>query len=129
MAELAARTGLLWDPGRMAEAVRARESLHPTALDNGVALLHPRRPLPSILDQAFVALGRTDQGIPFGGSRGSLTDIFFLICSTDDRGHLRALARLSRLISDGAVLTEIRRADDARTVRELVVGHERNLYG
>jgi PTS system nitrogen regulatory IIA component len=44
MVELAARTGLLWDPERMEDAVRARESLHPTALDNGVALLHPRRP-------------------------------------------------------------------------------------
>ncbi|MCH5377128.1 MAG: helix-turn-helix domain-containing protein, partial [Planctomycetes bacterium] len=33
MAELASASGLLWDPGKMAEAVRERESLHPTALD------------------------------------------------------------------------------------------------
>src|SRR5438552_2758533 len=41
MAELAARTGWLWDPERMAEAVREREDMSPTAIDNGVALLHP----------------------------------------------------------------------------------------
>ncbi|MFN9850666.1 MAG: helix-turn-helix domain-containing protein, partial [Planctomycetota bacterium] len=44
MCRLAASTGLLWDADTMAEAVQARESLHPTALENGVALLHPRRP-------------------------------------------------------------------------------------
>ena len=45
MAELAAATHLLWDAGAMADAVRAREAMHSTALDNGVALLHPRRPM------------------------------------------------------------------------------------
>src|SRR6188768_1931207 len=38
MVELAAKTGMLWDSAEMAEAVQAREKLHPTALDNGVAL-------------------------------------------------------------------------------------------
>ena len=69
MAQLAARTGLLWDPERMAAAVREREDLHPTALDIGVALLHPRRPLAGILAEPFLALGRTYQGVPFGGAR------------------------------------------------------------
>src|SRR5947207_14766629 len=33
MTELAARTHLLWDPNKLAEAVRAREEMHSTALD------------------------------------------------------------------------------------------------
>ena len=103
MVQLAAATGWLWDPDKMAEAVAAREHLHSTALDNGVALLHPRRPQPNILAQPFLAFGRTHRGIPFGDARGRLTDVFFLILSTDDRGHLRTLARLSRLIGDCAV--------------------------
>ena len=57
MTELAARTHLLWDPAKMAEAVRAREEMHSTALDNGVALLHPRRPMSAILSEAVIALG------------------------------------------------------------------------
>ena len=64
-----------------------------------------------------------------GGSRGSLTDVFFLICSTDDRGHLRVLARLSRLISDVTLLNAIRTAQDASAVRELIVDRECDLYG
>ena len=104
MTELAAGTGLLWDPEKMAQAVRERENLHPTALDNGVALLHPRRPMTNILSEPLLALGCTHRGIPFSGARGVLTDIFFLICSTDDQGHLRALARLSRLLGDNTFL-------------------------
>jgi PTS system nitrogen regulatory IIA component len=108
MCELAASTGYLWDPEKMTEAVRQRENLHPTALENGVALLHPRRPLPQILAQPFLALGRTHQGIPFGAEGGQLTDLFFLICSVDDAGHLRTLARLSRLIGSPGFLEAVR---------------------
>jgi PTS system nitrogen regulatory IIA component len=127
MTELAARGGSLWDPPKMADAVRSREEMHPTALENGVALMHPRRPLPSILGEACLALGRVDRGIPFGGSKGVLTDIFFLICSVNDRQHLRTLARLSRLISDPGFLDELRAAPDARTAHELFESRERVL--
>ena len=88
MVQLAGGTGLLWDTTAMADAVKAREELHTTALDNGVALLHPRRPMPHILGDTFVALGVVPSGVPFGGALG-LTDVFFLICSMDDRVHLR----------------------------------------
>ena len=66
MVELAAQTGWLWDTKEMAEAVKAREDMHTTALENGVALLHPRRPMAKILSQPFLALGCTSSGIPFG---------------------------------------------------------------
>lgn len=109
MCGLAARTHLLWDAAKMAEAVRAREEMHSTALDNGVALLHPRRPMPAILAEAVLALGVSAGGIPFG-TGGQLTDIFFLICSTSDHEHLRILARLSRVINDQDFLVQLRTA-------------------
>jgi PTS system nitrogen regulatory IIA component len=127
MTDLAASTGLLWDPVKMADAVRQREEMYPTALDNGVALLHPRRPLASILGEAFLALGATDQGIPFGGSR--LTDVFFLICSVNDQGHLRILARLSRLINSPDFMDELRAAHSAQEVHELFVRREQEILG
>jgi PTS system nitrogen regulatory IIA component len=129
MVELAAGTGLLWDPDKMVEAVRSREEMHPTALENGVALLHPRRPMASILGEPFLALGITRSGIPFGGSGGMLTDVFFLICSTEDRGHLRTLARLSRLIGAGGLLDPLRRAPDADSAHALLIETEEELFG
>ncbi len=125
MTKLAADTGLLWDPDKMADAIRARESLHPTALDNGVALLHARRPLPTILAEPFLALGITSSGIPFGG--GVLTDLFFLVCSCDDRGHLRLLARLSRLVGDAALLAELRSCQTPAEVLACIEECEQNL--
>ncbi|MBM3966388.1 MAG: helix-turn-helix domain-containing protein [Planctomycetes bacterium] len=120
MCKLAASTGLLWDADVMAEAVQARESLHPTALENGVALLHPRRPQTSILADSFVALGISQQPIPFGNSSGHLTDIFFLICSTDDQVHLRILARLARLVGDEVLLTMLRSAQSPAEAFEII---------
>lgn len=113
MCRIAGETGLLWDTAAMIEAVAAREDLHPTALENGVALLHPRRPQSSILSEPLVALGISTQPIPFGNTAGHLTDIFFLICSTDDRVHLRILARLARLVADEELLSALRAANSA----------------
>jgi PTS system nitrogen regulatory IIA component len=124
--ELAARTGWLWDTAAMAEAVRSREEMHTTALENGVALLHPRRPMPKILAQAFLSLGMTSTGIPFGAD-APMTDIFFLICSTDDRSHLRVLARLSRILTSPGFLGSLRAAPDAATARQLIVETEARL--
>lgn len=126
MAELACNTGLLWDPTQMAEAVTAREDMHPTALDIGVALLHPRRPQSSILGGSVLALGITSQGIPFGGVSG-LTDVFFLICATDDHEHLRILARLSRMINEATWLTELRDAADAKVAHQLIAARDASL--
>jgi PTS system nitrogen regulatory IIA component len=128
MVELADRTGWLWDAAKMTEAVRTREDMYPTALETGVALLHPRRPMPTILERPFLALGRTERGIPFGSGRGVLTDMFFLLCSTDDVGHLRTLARLSRLLSEPTFLAELRGAPDAWSVQQLIAQREQSAF-
>jgi len=126
MVELAAGTGWLWDPAKMIEAIRLREEMHPTALETGVALLHPRRPMARILSQPFMALGRTTTSIPFG-SGAPLTDVFFLICSTGDRGHLRALARLSRVLGLPGFLDAIRQVPDAMAAHQLIAESEAKL--
>ena len=127
MSELAASTGHLWDAQAMAEAVLAREEMQPTAMETGVALLHPRRPMTNILAEPLLALGITPQGIPFGGARGKLTDVFFLICSIDDRQHLRTLARLSRVLSDAALLDALRGAASPLEARKLLIEREATI--
>jgi mannitol/fructose-specific phosphotransferase system IIA component (Ntr-type) len=106
--------------------VRAREEMHSTALDNGVALLHPRRPMPAILAEAVLALGISPGGIPFG-TGGQLTDIFFLICSTSDHEHLRILARLSRVINDQDFLAAMRASENPAALHRLVQEREATI--
>jgi PTS system nitrogen regulatory IIA component len=127
MCQLAAHSGRLWDADAMADALRSRESLHPTALDNGVALLHPRRPMPTILADSFVAMGITSHGIPFGGPRGTLTDVFFLIASYDDAIHLRILARLSRWIVEPGFVDRLRQAEDAASAWSFIAENEDSI--
>jgi PTS system nitrogen regulatory IIA component len=127
MCELAQRTGLLWDVPKMAEAVQAREELHPTALDNGVAFLHPRRPQSSILGGPLLALGVLPSGLPFGNRGGHTTDVFFLICSTDDRVHLQVLAKLSRLLTGTSFLAEIHNVGSAHEARQLLERCEQEI--
>ena len=126
MTELATAGGLLWDAEKMADAVRAREEMASTAMDNGIALLHPRRPQPSILGGPVLAFGRTGQGLPFGGSR-VLTDMFWLLCSTDDRSHLLVLARISRLLANEALLDNLRQAADETEIYQLLCEAEEEL--
>ena len=64
MTQLAAQTGLLWDPKKMAEAIRSREQLQSTALDNRHGADHPRRPLASILAEPVLAVGSPPKGFP-----------------------------------------------------------------
>lgn len=104
----AMQLGLVWDAGKMAELIGQREEMHSTALDNGMALLHPRRPQPGMIGEPFLILAVTSQGIPFGGPRGMMTDVFVLIGSREDSGHLQTLARLSRIIQVPEALVAIR---------------------
>jgi PTS system nitrogen regulatory IIA component len=127
MISLAARTGWLWDPEAMLQAVKTREELCSTAMDNGVALLHPRRPMTHILERPFLSLGIATTGIPFGGSRSGLTDVFFLICSVDDRQHLRTLARLGRLLTKEGFVEELRACRDPEAARDWIVVCEKQL--
>jgi nitrogen PTS system EIIA component len=99
--------------------------MHPTALENGVALLHPRRPMQAILGGPFLAFGHSVAGLPFGG--GNLTDLFFLVCSVDDRGHLRTLARLSRLITLPGTLQKLRAAASPVEARQVLIEAEAEL--
>ena len=112
MCDLATKSGLMWDAATMTEAVLAREQMHPTALDCGVALLHPRRPQTSILADSVIAMSVCSSAIPFSDA-GHLTDVFFLICSYDDASHLRILATLSRLISDSDLLENLRQSESS----------------
>ncbi|MEO1529525.1 MAG: PTS sugar transporter subunit IIA [Planctomycetota bacterium] len=124
MCDLVAMTGMMWDAPAMAEAVMSREQMHPTALDCGVALLHPRRPQTSILADTVIGLGVSPAPLPFSDG-GHMTDVFFLICSYDDSSHLRNLAKISRLIAIDSFLDRLRSCESATEAWECL--HESDL--
>src|SRR5262245_12862573 len=124
---LAERSWQVYDADAILNAIVQREEMGTTALESGVAIPHPRRPLPNALGESIIAYGRTASGIPFGGARGALTDIFFLVCCRDDRTHLRVLARLSRLFLRPGFLDELRAAETPAATWQLLTAAEQEL--
>lgn len=127
LVSLAERSWQVYDPEAVLAAIRQREDLGSTALESGVAIPHPRRPLPNALGDHVVAFGRTASGIPFGAARGGLTDLFFLVLCRDDRTHLRVLARLSRLMLRPGFLDELRAAESPAEACTVLAESERDL--
>jgi PTS system nitrogen regulatory IIA component len=128
LVKLAEQSWEVYDPAAILTALRQREEMGSTALPGGVAVPHPRRPLPSALGDSVIAFGRTGSGIPFGAPRGELTDLFFLVCCRDDRTHLRVLARLTRLIQRPGFLDELRAAETPAEAFATIRGAEEALF-
>jgi PTS system nitrogen regulatory IIA component len=126
---LAEQSWQVYDPTAILDAIKQREEMGSTALPNGVAIPHPRRPLPNALGESVLAYARTTSGIPFGAPRGELTDIFFLVCCRDDQTHLRVLARLTRLLMQPGFLDELRETETAAESWEKLAAAEQVLLG
>jgi PTS system nitrogen regulatory IIA component len=127
LVSLAEQSWQIYDPEAVLDAVRQREEMASTALPSGVAIPHPRRPLPAALGESVLAYARTASGIPFGAPHGVLTDMFFLVCCRDDRTHLRVLARLTRLFLRPGFLDELRAAETPHDSWQTIITAEQHL--
>jgi PTS system nitrogen regulatory IIA component len=128
MVKLAEGSWQVYDPEAVLTAIVQREEMGSTALPGGVAIPHPHRPLSSaVLGESLVAFGKTGRAIPFGGARGLLTDLYFLVLCTDERTHLRVLTRLARLLLRDGLVEELRATESPREAYDLLAGAEREL--
>jgi len=125
---LAEQSWQIYDAEALHEAVRHREELGTTALEAGIAIPHPHRPLSEKAQgDSVIAFGRTGAGIPFGAPDGGLTDLFFLVSCRDAATHLRVLARLSRMILRPGFLGELRVAENVQDTLQVIEQAERDL--
>ncbi|MBN2210392.1 MAG: PTS sugar transporter subunit IIA [Sedimentisphaerales bacterium] len=124
---LAGETGLVFDGEGLLEALIQREDLCSTAMEAGVAIPHPRRPMPYALAEPIIVVARTVQGIGFGAPDGRLTDVFFMTCAKDDRHHLHVLARLCRILHQTKLCDRIRETHSAEDIMQITQECERNV--
>jgi PTS system nitrogen regulatory IIA component len=127
MVRLAEQSWQVYDPDAILAAAQAREERGSTAQDNGVAILHPPRPLTDALGESVMAFGRAAAGVPFGAPSGGLTDLFFFVCCRDQKTHLRVLARLSRLFLRPNFLDELRAAERPADALAVIRDAEKEL--
>jgi len=122
---LAQETGVLYDGEELLEALIRREELCSTAMEAGIAIPHPRRPLPYAVAEPIIVVAHVPQGIGFGAPDGRLTNLFFMTCSQDDRHHLHVLARLCRMLCKKDFPQQLREASGPQEVMDLM--HSREL--
>ncbi len=121
---LAERTGLVYDRDTLIDALEEREKIISTGLPNGIALPHPSRLLPYATAEPLVCIARVPAGVPFGAPDGGMTDLFVLICSHEERQHLRTLARLALMIN-GGFADALRQSDSGASALQAAITVER----
>ncbi len=127
LTHLAESTGLLYDREHLLASLVDRESLCSTAMPGGIALCHPRRPIPSIIQRQFVCFLRSARPLAFGAEDGEETSQFFLLCTPDDRSHLHGLARLARVL-DRATIGALKTAENPDAVIALLTSAESAIH-
>ncbi len=125
--EVASRSWHVWKPAELLKAVLEREAVMSTGFENGVAIPHPRNPVPHALGESVIAFGRTLSGIPFGAPKRVLSDLFFLVLCKDTRTHLQVLARLGRMMQLPDFVESLRQAEDSRTAYEVICEADRRV--
>lgn len=120
LVDLADRAELIYARDDLLGEIRQREQLCSTALWPGVALPHPRHPLPYDIAASFVVAGLTISGIPYGCPDGSLTRLFFLVCCKDDRTHLHVLARLAQMLHNQSDIDRLMAVESAEEFYDIL---------
>ena len=115
--ELAARAAGLTGGGDRAifEILMQREKLGSTGVGNGIAIPHGKLPK---LGKLFGLFARLDRPIDFDALDGQPVDLVFLLLAPETAGadHLKALARVARLLRDQDVARKLRDSRDAEAL-------------
>jgi nitrogen PTS system EIIA component len=115
--ELAARAASLTGQNERAifEILLQREKLGSTGVGNGIAIPHGKLPG---LTKLFGLFARLDRPVDFEALDGQPVDLVFLLLAPESAGadHLKALARVARLLRDADVAHKLRASRDAEAL-------------
>ena len=103
-----------------------RERLGSTAIGDGIAIPHGKlRGVTKIIG----AFGRHQQGVDFDSLDGEPSQIFFVLVAPEDSAslHLKALARVSRLLKEASFRSRLLAAKDSAELYTLIK-EEDNKY-
>ena len=104
---------------KIIEVLMAREALGSTAIGQGIAIPHGKC---ESVSKLTAALGISRQGVNFDSLDGEPVYIFFLLIAPIDSAgpHLKALARISRLLKDKYFRDNLKAAKDEKAILTLV---------
>jgi len=97
-----------------------RERLGTTGVGRGIAIPHGKL---KDLDKLYGVFARLDKPIDFDAIDDEPVDLVFLLLAPESAGadHLKALAKVSRLLRDEGVCTKLRNSDAADAIHALLI--------
>lgn len=104
---------------KLIDALMFREELGSTAIGQGIAIPHAKC---DCVDKLVAAFGLSKKGVDFDSLDGELAYIFFLLVAPQDSAgpHLKALARISRLLKDKYFRDTLRTCTDEKAVIKII---------
>lgn len=104
---------------KLIDALMAREALGSTAIGQGVAIPHAKS---DCVDKLVASFGISRRGVDFDSLDGEPAHIFFLLVAPQDSAgpHLKALARISRLLKDKYFRDGLRNCQDDKSVIDII---------
>ena len=101
------------------DVLMERERLGTTGVGNGIAIPHGKM---ANLDRLYGLFARLDHSVDFQSIDEQPVDLIFLLLAPESAGadHLKALARVSRLLRDGSVCEKLRGTNDAEALFALL---------
>ncbi|NJO54818.1 MAG: PTS IIA-like nitrogen regulatory protein PtsN [Bacteroidales bacterium] len=97
------------------ETLLQRERLGSTGVGNGIAIPHGKM---AKMDRLFGLFARLEKPIDFEALDGEPVDLIFLLLAPESAGadHLKALARIARLLRDQDIAQRLRASRDAQAL-------------
>jgi len=122
---LAASKGEI-DKVELLNALLEREKLGSTGIGDGVAIPHGKL---KGLDNIILLFGKSGQGVDFDAIDGKpVCLVFLLVAPADSAGlHLKALARLSRMLRETEFKNSLLMASDTETLLNIIIEKDENL--
>lgn len=107
------------DVNKLVQTLMKRESLGSTGIGQGVAIPHGKSDCVTKLVAAF---GVSRSGVSFDALDGEPVSLFFLLVAPEDSAgpHLKALARISRLLKDRHFRESLRSAKDEKILIKII---------
>lgn len=104
---------------RLVEVLLEREKLGSTAIGEGIAIPHGKLPK---IGTVLAAFARSREGVDFQSLDGGPTNLFFLLVAPEDASgaHLKALARVSRLLRDKDFRRRLLEAETREQIYEVI---------
>ena len=104
-----------------------REQLGSTGLGQGVAIPHGKI---AGLKRIVGVFARLAEAVDFDAADGEPVDIVFLLLAPEGAGadHLKALARISRLLREGSAVEKLRASKDAAALYAVLTEEEASSH-